>query len=321
MQPPRPVGRGGATQSASSAAAPTAGQPVQEHGRQPTRGRDLRGRSASHPGRGRGLTAGAPATNTQGDTQSRPGCHTRTSRYDPAILAGNYRSSSWWKDLEHVLKVYYRYNLQASFDELEWIRVRELFFDRFAAKKAKALRIKEESPLDYMPFIAGEFYAATGICLHELQDFTRWIKKGSYYHELLANRGQIEEIPHLIGEGFPKWPQLKPSESRQNSYSRAEGPVAGSSKPATSLPATPTQETPAGEPPMVEAPVPGPSHSSPPAAPTQETPAEEPPMAEAPVPGPSHSSPPALMETGGVGDSQSWADRAEASAKAEFRQV
>ena len=161
---------------------------------------------ASRPGRGRGLTAGAPTTNTQGDAQPQPGCRTRTSHYDPAILASNYCSSSWQKELEHVLKVYYRYNLQAPFDELEWIRVRELFFDRFVVKKAEALRIKEESPLDYMPFIAGEFYAATGICLHELQDFTRWIKKDSYYHGLLVNRGQIEEIPHLIGEGFPKWP-------------------------------------------------------------------------------------------------------------------
>ena len=267
------------------------------------------------------MTAGAPATNTQGDAQPQPGRRTRTSRYDPAILAGNYRSSGWQKDLEHMLKVYYCYNLQAPFDELEWIRVRELFFDRFVAKKAEALRIKEESPLDYMPFIAGEFYAVTGICLHELQDFTRWIKKNSYYHGLLAHRGQIEEIPHLIGEGFPKWPQLKPSESCWNSYSRAEGPVAGSSKPTTSPPAAPTQETPVEEPPMVEAPAPGPSHSSPPAAPTQETPAVEPPVAEAPVPDPSHSSPPAPMETGGAGDGQSWTDRAEASAEAEFWQV
>ena len=44
-------------------------------------------------------------------------------------------------------------------------------------------------------------------------------------------------------------------------------------------------------------------------------------MAEAPVPDPSHSSPPAPMETGGLGDGQSWADQAEASAEAEFRQV
>ena len=161
------------------------------------------------------------------------------------------------------------------------------------AKKAEALRIKEESLLDYMPFIAGEFHTATSIRLHELQDFTRWIKRGSYYHWLLVHQGQIEEIPHLIGADPPKWPLLKPSESRQNSYSRAEGPVAGSSEPA----------------------------ASPTAAPTQETPVEEPPMAEAPVPSPSHSSPPAPMETGRAGDSQSWADRAEASAEADFRQV
>ena len=72
MQPPRPAGRGGATQSASSAAIPTAGQPVQEHGRQLTRGRGLlgRGRSASHSRHGCRLTAGAPATNTQGDADT-----------------------------------------------------------------------------------------------------------------------------------------------------------------------------------------------------------------------------------------------------------
>ena len=91
------------------------------------------------------------------------------------------------------------------------MRVRELFFDRFVAKKAEALKIKEESLLDYMPFIAGEFHAATGIHLHELQDFTHWIKKGSYYHRLLVHRGQIKECPHLIGEELPKWPQPKPS--------------------------------------------------------------------------------------------------------------
>ena len=44
-------------------------------------------------------------------------------------------------------------------------------------------------------------------------------------------------------------------------------------------------------------------------------------MVEAPIPGPSHSSPPALMETGGVGDGQSWADQAEASAEVEFQQA
>ena len=236
---------------------------------------------------------GAPPTNSQGDDTPEPGCRTRTSRYDPTVLARNYHSSGWRKDLERMLKIYYRYHLQAPFDEYEWIRVREFFFDRFVSKKTEALKIKEESPLDYMPFIYREFYAATGICLHELQYFTRWIKKNSYYHGLLVHRGQIQKIPHLIGADPPRWTLLKPSESRQNSYSRAEGPAMGSGEPTT----------------------------SPTTSPTQGTPVEEPPMAEAPVPGPSHSSPPAPMETGGAGDGQSWADQAEASAEAEFWQV
>ena len=55
------------------------------------------------------------------------------------------------------------------------------------------------------------------------------------------------------------------------------------------------------------------------AAPPQETPAEEPPMQEAPVAGPSRSNTPAPMETGGVGDGQTWAEWVETSAEAKFQ--
>ena len=55
------------------------------------------------------------------------------------------------------------------------------------------------------------------------------------------------------------------------------------------------------------------------ATPSQETPAKEPPMQEAPVAGPPCSDTPALMEMGGVGDGQTWAERVETSAEAEFQ--
>ena len=42
-------------------------------------------------------------------------------------------------------------------------------------------------------------------------------------------------------------------------------------------------------------------------------------MQEAPVTGPSHPDTPAPMETGGVGDSQTWAEQVETSAEAEFQ--
>ena len=42
-------------------------------------------------------------------------------------------------------------------------------------------------------------------------------------------------------------------------------------------------------------------------------------MQEAPVTGPSHPNIPALMETGGAGDSQTWAEQVETSAEAQFQ--
>ena len=75
-----------------------------------------------------------------------------------------------------MLKVYYKHTVQTPFRESEWDQVRELFFDRLAPKKAKALAIKEESSLEYMPYIAKEFHRATGLRLNDLPEFTIWIK-------------------------------------------------------------------------------------------------------------------------------------------------
>ena len=131
----------------------------------------------------------------------------------------------------------------------------------------------------------------TGIRLHELQDFTGWIKKGSYFHWLLVQRDQVEECPHLIGAPMPR-PQPKPSESCEESYQWAGGPGVGSREPNAGAPTAPTQPTPAEESPVVETPV-----------------------SDAP-----HSDTPALMETGGAGDGQSWAEQVETGLEAEFRQ-
>ena len=94
----------------------------------------------------------------------------------------------------------------------------------------------------------------------------------------------------MIGAPLPRWPQPKPSESQEESYRWAEGPVVGASGPSIGMTAAPTQET-----------------------------AEEPPMQETPVTSPSRSNTPAPMETGGAGDGQTWAEWVETSAEAEFQ--
>ena len=239
------------------------------------------------------MTTNAPSTTTQGDAQFQPGRRSRPRHPDPAQMEAKYHSSGWQRDLEHVLKVYYKHTVQTPFREAEWAWVRECFFDHLTPRKAEAVAIKEESPLDYMPYIAEEFQRATSLRLNDLPEFTLWIKRGSYFHGLLVERGQVQECPHLIGAPLPRWPQLKPSESREELYRWAKGPVASPSGPSIGMTA----------------------------APPQETPAEDTSMPEAPVPDPSHPNTPAPMETGGAGDGQTWAEQVETSAEAEFQQA
>ena len=87
-------------------------------------------------------------------------------------MAAKYQASGWRRDLEHVLKVYYRHTMQTPYWEAEWVRVRECFFDHLTPRKAKVVAIKEEAPLDYMAYIAEEFKRATGLRLNGLPEFT-----------------------------------------------------------------------------------------------------------------------------------------------------
>ena len=76
-----------------------------------------------------------------------------------------------------------------------------------------------------------QFYAATGIRLKGLAECTIWIKWGSYYHSVVAQKGQLHKCPHLAGIELPRGPQITPSESHRASQKKAEAPVASSSVP------------------------------------------------------------------------------------------
>ena len=174
MQPPRrSTGRGLLAQPTSDRATAAADPTYPDWVRQQTRGRGLRGRSTSHPRQGRGIATNAPSTASPRDSHSQPGCH---SSPGPAEMAAKYRASGWRRDLEHVLKVYYRHTIQTPYREAEWARARECFFDHLTPRKAEVVAIKEETPLDYMAYIAEEFEKAAGLCLNSLPEFTLWIK-------------------------------------------------------------------------------------------------------------------------------------------------
>ena len=108
-------------------------------------------------------TQNVPATAPK-STTPQPGGQPRTTPHDPVWLATKFHSAGWKKDLEHVLRVYYKYNT-IYFREAEWVRLRDKFFCHFLPHKEEALGIKKRCPMEYMPYIEEHFWRAMGLHL------------------------------------------------------------------------------------------------------------------------------------------------------------
>ena len=75
-----------------------------------------------------------------------------------------------------------------------------------------------------MPYMESHFHAITGIKLKGLGQFMGWIKPGSYYHGVVARKGQLHKCLHLAGIEQPQWPQVHPSQSRPVTQKEEETP-------------------------------------------------------------------------------------------------
>ena len=69
------------------------------------------------------------------------------------------------------------------------------------------------------------FHTLTGIRLKALSQFTGWIKPGSYYHGVVARKGQLHLCLHLAGTEPPKGPQAHPSQSHPVTQKKEETPT------------------------------------------------------------------------------------------------
>ena len=167
------TGLGGTFDSSADKHVAMGRQDADGHGRQRTQGRDDNTRPASHS-RGTRKRSSIRTTSKEmpqqvGEHPSRAPCNippaskpegtpsqcgggARASPKDPLKNASNYRSAGWRKDLEHVLKVYYRHNV-ASFKEVEWSKMKEKFFTHLLQCKEEWRDIKENHPIQYMPYM------------------------------------------------------------------------------------------------------------------------------------------------------------------------
>ena len=58
-----------------------------------------------------------------------------------------------------------------------------------------------------------QFQTLTSVRLKGLSQFTGWIKPGSYYHGVVARKGQLHLCLHLAGTVLPRGPQIHPSQT------------------------------------------------------------------------------------------------------------
>ena len=235
VQPPiRTPGLRVTFDSSASKPAPTGSQDTDAHGRQVSRGQDDDSWPASHSRGGwegssiretsnqmprqeggcpTGMPHNIPSSSTPGNTSPQLGGIMRASPRNPLKNLAHYRSAGWKKDLGHILRSFYCYNYP-SHKEAEWKKLRTKFFEYLGQHQEEWRAIKEEKPLQYMPYMESHFQALTGIRLKGLSQFTGWIKPGSYYHGVVAREGQLHMCLHLAGTEPPKGPQIHPSQTR-----------------------------------------------------------------------------------------------------------
>ena len=167
-----------------------------------------------------GCPAGAPRnippSSTSGAKKASPG--------DPLRNIANYRSAGWRKDLSHILRSFYQYNYPSCKEE-EWNKLKTKFFNYLGQCQEEWKTIKEEKPLQYMPYMEHQFQALTGVRLKGLSQFTGWIKPGSYYHGVVARKGQLHLCLHLAGTAPPRGPQICPSQTQTVTQKKEETPT------------------------------------------------------------------------------------------------
>ena len=153
-----------------------------------------------------------PPSSTSGKPSQQPGGIKKASPRNPLKNITHYRSAGWRKDLNHILRSFYHYNYPSHKEE-EWRKLKTKFFEYLGQHQEEWRTIKEYKPPQYMPYMESHFHTLTSIRLHGLSQFMGWIKPGSYYHGVVARKGQLHRCLHLAGTEPPKGPQVCPSQS------------------------------------------------------------------------------------------------------------
>ena len=111
----------------------------------------------------------------------------------------------------------------------KWPALKAKFFEFLVDHHSEWKSIRNNDPLGYLPYMEAQFERVTGYKLVGLGACTEWIRAGTYYHWMIAQRGELGRCPRLAGTPPPEGPMMPPPFP----------PVTAAASPATATPAAP----------------------------------------------------------------------------------
>ena len=168
-----------------------------------------------------------PHTSQQASGRS-GGTSRRAPDWNPLANLSNHRSGGWKKDLDFYMGAYFRLNYRQE-PASKWPKLKAKFFNFLIDHHSEWKSIRNNDPLGYLQYMEVQFERVTGYKLVGLGACTEWIRAGTYYHWVIAQRGQQGRCPRLAGIPLPEGPMTPPPYL----------PVTAAAPPATAAPAVP----------------------------------------------------------------------------------
>ena len=123
---------------------------------------------------------------------------------------------------------YFRLNYRQE-PTSKWPELKAKLFNFLIDHHSEWKSIRNNDPLRYLQYMEVQFEWVTGYKLVGLGACTEWIRAGTYYHWVIAQRGQLGRCPRLAGIPPPEGPMTPPPYP----------PVTAAAPPATAAPAAP----------------------------------------------------------------------------------
>ena len=168
-----------------------------------------------------------PHTSQQASGRS-GGMSRRAPDWNPLANLSNHCSGGWKKDLDFYMGAYFRLNYRQE-PASKWPELKAKFFNFLIDHHSEWKSIRNNDPLGYLQYMEVQFERVTGYKLVGLGACTEWIRAGTYYHWVIAQRGQLGRCPRLAGIPPPEGPMTPPPYP----------PVTAAAPPAMAAPAVP----------------------------------------------------------------------------------